>query len=94
VLDLLESRWAEPDGGGWSDRAEALDRCVGGLADHARDLLRLRYANGMTAAAIAAKLSRTAAAVYQSLSRIHRALRECVEGELAGRSAAGRKVSS
>jgi DNA-directed RNA polymerase specialized sigma24 family protein len=54
----------------------------------------MRYANGMSAAAIAAKLSRTAAAVYQSLSRTHRALRECVEAELAGRAAAGRKVSS
>ena len=33
---------------------------------------------------IADAQSRTAAAVYQTLSRIHRSLRQCVEGELAG----------
>jgi DNA-directed RNA polymerase specialized sigma24 family protein len=45
-------------------------------------VLRLRYADGMTAAAIAGKLHRSADAVYQTLSRVHRALRNCVEQEL------------
>jgi RNA polymerase sigma-70 factor (ECF subfamily) len=84
VLDLLEARWAEAEGGGWSDQAEALSRCLDRLAKHSRDLLEMRYAGGMNATDIAAKLSRTVAAIYQSLSRIHRALRECAEGELAG----------
>jgi RNA polymerase sigma-70 factor len=84
VLDLLEARWSEPGGAGWSDRAEALNRCVGRLGEAARNLLHMRYADGMTAVAIADALSRSAAAVYQTLSRIHRSLRECVEGELAG----------
>ena len=75
---------SEPGEAGWSDRAEALNRCVGRLGEAARDLLRMRYADGMTAAAIADAQSRTAAAVYQTLSRIHRSLRRCVERELAG----------
>jgi hypothetical protein len=48
----------------------------------------LKYADGLTAAAIADKTRRTAAAIYQNLCRIHRSLRECVEKELAGRGAA------
>jgi RNA polymerase sigma-70 factor (ECF subfamily) len=82
VLDLLEARWADPAGADWSDRAEALHRCLGKLAPPARDLLQMKYADGLTAAAIAAKLRRTIDAVYQSLSRVHRSLRECVEREL------------
>lgn len=89
ILDLLEARWSDP-AGDWSDQAEALNRCVGRLGGHARDLLRMRYGAELPTPAIAAKLSRTVAAVYQSLSRIHRALRECVEGELT----TSRKVPS
>src|SRR5437764_4510207 len=84
VLDLLEGQWSDPAGAGWTDRGEALHGCLGRLGDDARELLHMRYADGMSAAAIAGKLSRTAAAVYQSLSRIHRSLRRCVERELAG----------
>ena len=83
VLDLMEADWADPDPGGWSDRAEALHRCLGRVADPAREVLRLRYADGLSAVAIACKLRRTADAVYQMLSRTHRALRKCVERELA-----------
>ena len=61
---------------------EALHHCVGRLAAPARELLQMKYAEGLTAVVIADKLCRTPDAVYQSLSRIHRALRECVEREL------------
>ena len=84
VLDLLEGQWGDPAAAGWTDRGEALHGCLGRLDKNARELLQMRYADGMSAAAIAGKLSRTAAAVYQSLSRIHRSLRRCVERELAG----------
>jgi RNA polymerase sigma-70 factor, ECF subfamily len=82
VLDLLEAEWADPAPGAWSDRAEALHHCMGRLAGPARELLKMRYTDGLTAVSIARKLRRTADAVYQTLSRIHRALRDCVEREL------------
>jgi RNA polymerase sigma-70 factor (ECF subfamily) len=86
VLDLLESHWTDtdPSGGAVSDRGEALHHCLGRLTESARELLQLRYAEGLTAVEVAVRLSRTADAVYQALSRIHRALRECVERELTG----------
>jgi RNA polymerase sigma-70 factor (ECF subfamily) len=81
VLDQMEADWVGP-ATAWSDQAEALHRCLGRLAGPARDILRMRYAEGLTAVAIAERLRRTADAVYQTLSRAHRALRRCVEQEV------------
>ncbi|MCS6863640.1 MAG: sigma-70 family RNA polymerase sigma factor [Gemmataceae bacterium] len=80
VLDLLEAP-AEGDSP-WSDQGEALHHCLNRLTSSARTLLQLKYGEGLTAAAIAARLNRTADAVYQSLSRIHKLLRECVQTRL------------
>jgi RNA polymerase sigma factor (sigma-70 family) len=85
VLDLLEARWADPAGAAASDRGEALHRCLGRLTNSARELLQMRYAEGLTAVAVAERVRRTVDAVYQTLSRIHRSLRECVERELGER---------
>lgn len=78
VLDLLEARSVDPAGASWSDRSEALHHCLGQLTPSARQLLQMKYAEGLTALAIAERLQRTADAVYQSLSRLHRCLRDCV----------------
>ncbi len=94
VLDLLESRWTDPAAVTGSDRGEALHRCLGRLGTPARELLQMKYADGLTAAAIAGKLRRTTSAIYQNLCRIHRSLRECVERELTGRDSAPREVPS
>ena len=83
VLDLLESRWGDPAGPEVSDQVEALHRCLGKLAVPSRDLLRMRYDDGLPAAVIADRLRRTVDAVYQNLSRLHRALRDCVQQETA-----------
>ncbi len=76
ALDLAHKRRlvALPD--------DVLDLMETDWADPAREVLRLRYAEGMTAVAIARRLRRTADAVYQMLSRTHRALRQCVDQEL------------
>jgi RNA polymerase sigma-70 factor, ECF subfamily len=78
VLDLLEAPAGESDGG-WSDRGEALHHCMDRLGTSARGLLHMKYGEGLTAPTIATRLRRSADAVYQSLSRIHRLLRECVQ---------------
>jgi RNA polymerase sigma-70 factor (ECF subfamily) len=88
VLDLFESDWGDPAGDDCPDRVEALKRCLGKLGGPARDLLQMKYFDGMTAGAIADRQHRTPDAVYQTLSRVHRALRTCVERELAAPTAA------
>jgi RNA polymerase sigma-70 factor (ECF subfamily) len=94
VLDLLEGSSDDPAGADWSDRGEALHQCLDRLAPAARGLLQMKYGEGLTAVAIAARLRRTSDAVYQSLSRIHRLLRECVRQRLgeAGAPAAGERA--
>ncbi|MFL5339798.1 MAG: sigma-70 family RNA polymerase sigma factor [Gemmataceae bacterium] len=82
LLDLFEAEWGDPAADS-SPEVEALRGCVSKLCARSHHLLRMRYFDGMPAVAIANQLHRSADAVYQSLSRIHRALRECVNQELA-----------
>jgi RNA polymerase sigma-70 factor (ECF subfamily) len=82
VLDLLEADWVSPAGGSWPERMEALHHCISRLGSRARELLQKKYAEGQSVVVIAGHLGRTPDAVYQSLSRIHKSLRECVAGEI------------
>jgi RNA polymerase sigma-70 factor (ECF subfamily) len=89
ILDLFEADWGDPASLGCPDQMEALRHCVSKLGDPAQDLLKMKYFDGMTAVAIAERLRRTGDSVYQSLSRIHRALRACVNQQLAHSAVAG-----
>jgi RNA polymerase sigma-70 factor (ECF subfamily) len=89
ILDLFEAEWGDPAGVGNSDQLEALWRCFGKLGEPARDLLRMKYFDGLTATAIAGQLQRTPNAVHQSLSRLHRSLRDCVERQMTASIMAG-----
>lgn len=91
VLDLLEAEWGDPSGSVPSDRAEALWGCLEKLTPAARTLMKLRYFDGLPVPLIADRMGRTTDAVYQLLSRTHRALRSCVEVETNG---AGGEVES
>ena len=93
VLDLLESEWVGPAGPASPDLAEALHDCLDRMAPPTRELLRMKYHDGLPVSAIAGRLCRTADAVYQALSRAHRALRECVERKVNLRgSTAGERL--
>lgn len=83
LLDLLESSWGDPAGAGPTDQLEALRRCVGKLEEPARELLRLKYHDGLPTPELASRLHRSVDAIYQSLSRIHRLLRTCIHRELS-----------
>jgi RNA polymerase sigma-70 factor (ECF subfamily) len=82
VLELLEQQWAEAPADDVPARVEALHRCLEKLPASARQLLRLRYEDGLRCTSVAERLGRTVDAVYQSLSRVHRQLRQCVEARL------------
>jgi DNA-directed RNA polymerase specialized sigma24 family protein len=53
--------------------------------------MKLRYYDGLPVPLIADRMARTTDAIYQLLSRTHRALRTCVEVETNG---AGGEVES
>jgi RNA polymerase sigma-70 factor (ECF subfamily) len=81
TLDLLESAWDGP-AGETAARVEALGRCMDKLPAPSRELLRLRYEDGLACGRVADRLGRSVDAVYQTLSRVHRQLRACIEREL------------
>jgi RNA polymerase sigma-70 factor, ECF subfamily len=65
------------------ERRRALLACLSRLAPADRELIRQRYAPSETGKSLARKLGRPANSVYQSLSRIRRALMECVKRRMA-----------
>lgn len=71
------------DGDGLDERACALARCVEKLPPAQRDLLRLRYTDGGSIEAVAARVNRTVEATYRALSRTRQALYDCVTRQLA-----------
>jgi RNA polymerase sigma-70 factor (ECF subfamily) len=83
LLDRLEAEWAEHDHASSADLVEALRRCLDRLSPHARNLVRLRYGEGLSGVRLAEVLDRSLNTVYVTLSRIHRSLGECIRQRLA-----------
>ena len=79
ILDLLEGEWQTYDATRPAQLIEALRLCVGKLTPHARQLVRLRYGEGLSSARIADQLQRKRNAVYVAIGRIHNNLRACIE---------------
>jgi RNA polymerase sigma-70 factor (ECF subfamily) len=60
------------------ERSQCLARCIERLPAERRQMLRMRYSDGLAIEAIARQLERTEEAVYRALSRIRRSLHDCV----------------
>jgi RNA polymerase sigma-70 factor (ECF subfamily) len=71
---------------------DVLADCVNALHDGDRELIRLRYSSDVSVQAMADRLSRSANAVSQSLARIRRLLRKCVEAGVRQKEADGGPV--
>lgn len=64
-------------------RVSALNTCVSHLPQESRRLLRLRYDEGWSGRDLSQVLRRSEDAIYKALSRLHQALRKCVEERVA-----------
>jgi RNA polymerase sigma-70 factor, ECF subfamily len=84
VLDLMEQSQTNVEDvvAEGSERSVALQKCMAKLPISAREMLRMRYHDGLSVKNIAERFQRSVEAVYQSFSRVHRTLRTCVEKEL------------
>jgi RNA polymerase sigma-70 factor (ECF subfamily) len=76
LVDLAFQEQVRPDGS--EERRSFLSRCMQTLAPTARELLDLRYVSGMSLRELGEHLDRTEGAVQVALSRIRRALLECI----------------
>lgn len=78
ILELLENDWQSellPP----AERIEALRECMEKLPDKSKQLLRLRYFEGLSCKEVSRQVNAKLDAVYKRLSRIHQSLRGCVE---------------
>lgn len=84
MLDLADQALSEQDSfhERWSQRRQALVDCVQVLPAHSKELLRLKYWQGSSIAAMAGQLERSTAAVMMALSRVRQAISKCVEKRL------------
>lgn len=82
LASALDQNWQGFDAQPVSERAEALENCMGRLSPAARRLVHLRYTEGLTGDQLAQKLGRPTTSTYVSLSRIHKALAKCIGDRL------------
>lgn len=82
VLDrLAESLTASHDD--VSPRRAALDDCLATLTERSRELVRMRYHDGMAITAIAGAVRSTPGSIRVALFRIRETLAECIDRRLA-----------
>lgn len=79
VLELLARQLESPPDELLESRLDALRECVEKLPKKSRQLVSMRYTQAMSGSDIAKVVKRTRDAVYQSLSRLHRGLKKCVD---------------
>jgi len=65
-----------------AERRPLLQQCMEGLPSHLRELVDLRYADGLQLEAVAGRVKKSVGAVQMTFVRIRRALRDCVERKL------------
>lgn len=78
----IEEHLARDEHDDSSDRLQALRHCLDKLPPGERELLGLRYSDGVAVKEIAARVERTAAGISMQLYRLRAALLECVERRL------------
>jgi RNA polymerase sigma-70 factor len=83
VMDALESHWNDKAQESSSDRMDMLRKCMEKLNGYPRELIELRYGEGITGTALANRVGRKVQTVYIALSRAQKSLAECVHRGLA-----------
>lgn len=78
LIDMIASRYEQREADPRRYTA-ALKHCLERLAQHARTMIQMRYAQGMGYEQIAEALGRTTAGVANSLYRSRKALADCVK---------------
>ncbi|MFP6762146.1 MAG: sigma-70 family RNA polymerase sigma factor [Planctomycetaceae bacterium] len=82
ILKRLESEWLT-ESQQEDCRTEALRVCLHELPQKSRELLRLRYFEGLTCGRVAEHLETGLDTIYKRLSRLHQLLKDCVEARLS-----------
>jgi RNA polymerase sigma-70 factor (ECF subfamily) len=81
LLDLVEQALNEqPDD--WSERRQALMECMDRLPEKSRQLMQMKYDEGLSFAAMAGRLKRSVDGLKMALCRVRQVLLECAQAKL------------
>ncbi len=64
------------------ERFEALALCLEKLPERHRNIVRLRYKEGVSAKEVAQHKGRSVSAIFKTLNRLHRTLFDCIQSQL------------
>lgn len=78
ALDLLDLEWQDRERIDSADLLSALQTCLKKLTNYSQNLIQMRYRQGLSAAQIATQLGRKPASMRVIISRVHRALGDCI----------------
>jgi DNA-directed RNA polymerase specialized sigma24 family protein len=81
LLDLVE-RALDEHQDHWADRRQALMECIDRLPEKSKQLLHMKYNQGLSIAAIAERLQRSVDGLKMALCRVRQALLDCAEQKL------------
>ena len=81
MLDLASSAFEEDERSDspWTLNGPALIACVQQLSDTSRNLLRLRFCEGLSAVRISAQIGQPYEAVRKAIFRVKKSVEECVQ---------------
>lgn len=82
ILQRLEQTWQQQLNVSSGEKIEALRQCLDSTPEETTHILKLRYSLNFSCEEVASKMNLTVAAVYKRLSRLHSALKLCIEKKL------------
>ncbi len=83
LLGKLDLAWQAYDELPSPALVEILLGCVRKLSPYAQRIVALRYVDGLSGIEVASRLKREVHTIYVALTRIHNALRRCMQERLA-----------
>lgn len=83
VLDLLEAQFEDASTPKANDQKAALKECLALVEGYPRQVLEMRYRDGLTSGQIAEQMDKRSDAIYRVLTRVRAQLRDCIEARLA-----------
>ena len=82
ILELVDAELEQRDTADMPARVDALHNCIEELSEKSRQIIRLRYFDGLAGTRVAEKLGRKPETVYKSLQRIYVTLAQCIERKM------------
>ena len=83
ALELVDAELESRRDGQQDERTDALRACLESLSENARNVVRLRFFEGLRGDQVASKLGRKPDAIYKALQRVYATLGECIRRKLA-----------